>query len=199
MKPYSFLIVMFLSFLLVSGKEYTGFNKVQELNISVNTEFQKNLALEEERSKVTNFLDKMASLESSDNYRAVTGSYYGKYQFGRMALDDIGLKNITLDEFLEDHMLQEQAMIQYLFKNKFYLQRYIDKYVGTTYHGIFITEAGILASAHLGGSSSVKIWFDTGRVFRDGNGTPITKYMKEFEDMSYFNLENEQKVINLVL
>jgi hypothetical protein len=45
---------------------------------------------------------------------------------------------------------------------------------------MLITESGILAAAHLGGQGSVKRYFKNGKVFRDGNGTKITSYMKTF-------------------
>jgi outer membrane receptor for Fe3+-dicitrate len=67
-----------------------------------------------------------------------------------------------------------------LLHNKEKLQLYIDTFDGKTINGMLITESGILAAAHLGGQGSVKRFFKNGRVFRDGNGTKITSYMKKF-------------------
>ena len=60
------------------------------------------------------------------------------------------------------------------------LNRYIKKYEGKRLHGVFITQSGVLAAAHLGGATNVKKWFRSGKDFRDANGTSITKYMKIF-------------------
>ena len=43
-----------------------------------------------------------------------------------------------------------------------------------------VTESGLLAAAHLGGAGSVKKWFRTGKVRKDGNGVKITTYMTKF-------------------
>ena len=60
------------------------------------------------------------------------------------------------------------------------LQKYIDKYDGKVVHGILVTESGLLAAAHLGGAGSVRKWFRTGKIRKDGNGTKITSYMVRF-------------------
>jgi hypothetical protein len=71
-------------------------------------------------------------------------------------------------------------MLSLLTHNKEKLQEYIDIFDGKTINGIYITESGILAAAHLGGQGSVKRYFRNGKVFRDGNGTKITSYMNKF-------------------
>jgi len=59
-------------------------------------------------------------------------------------------------------------------------KKYIDKYEGEIVHGVLVTESGLLAAAHLGGAGSVKKWFRTGKVRKDGNGVKITTYMERF-------------------
>jgi len=71
-------------------------------------------------------------------------------------------------------------MLKLLLHNKKRLQKLIDRYEGQIIHGILVTESGLLAAAHLGGQGSVKKWFRTGKVRRDGNGVGITQYMKKF-------------------
>jgi hypothetical protein len=71
-------------------------------------------------------------------------------------------------------------MYKLLQTNKKYLQKYIDEYDGEIVHGVLVTESGLLAAAHLGGAGSVKKWFRTGKVRRDGNGVKITSYMEKF-------------------
>jgi len=127
------------------------------------------------------FLDAIGFRESSNNYKAVNQfGYLGKYQFGRKTLNAIGFENISNREFLANPSIQEEAMLVLLKRNKHTLRREIKKYVGKTINGIYITESGILAAAHLGGAGNVKKFFRKGYEFRDGNGTKMTSYMKRF-------------------
>ena len=73
-------------------------------------------------------------------------------------------------------------MLVLLQKNKHTLRREIKKYVGETVNGIYITESGILAAAHLGGAGNVRKFFRKGYEFEDGNGTKMTSYMVRFAD-----------------
>ena len=103
----------------------------------------------------------------------------GRYQFGKSTLKTIKIK-VSREEFLNSPEIQEEAMRRLLKYNKKKLQKYIDKYNGKIVHGILVTESGILAAAHLGGAGSVKKWFRTGKVRKDGNGVKITSYMTRF-------------------
>ena len=127
------------------------------------------------------FLDEVGFRESSNNYKAVNQfGYLGKYQFGRKTLNAIGFKDISNYEFLSNPEIQEEAMLVLLQKNKHTLRREIKKYVGETVNGIYITESGILAAAHLGGAGNVRKFFRKGHEFEDGNGTKMTSYMIRF-------------------
>jgi len=129
------------------------------------------------------FLDEVGFRESSNNYKAVNQfGYLGKYQFGRKTLNAIGFKDISNYEFLSNPEIQEEAMLVLLQKNKHTLRREIKKYVGETVNGIYITESGILAAAHLGGAGNVRKFFKKGHEFEDGNGTKMTSYMIRFAD-----------------
>ena len=127
------------------------------------------------------FLDAIGFRESTNNYKAINQfGYLGKYQFGRKTLNAIGFKDVSNREFLSNPSIQEEAMLVLLKKNKRTLRREIKKYVGKTINGIYITESGILAAAHLGGAGNVRKFFRNGKNFADGNGTKITSYMKQF-------------------
>jgi len=129
------------------------------------------------------FLDEIGFRESSNNYKAVNQfGYLGKYQFGRKTLNAIGFKDISNYEFLSNPEIQEEAMLVLLQKNKHTLRREIKKYVGDTINGIYITESGILAAAHLSGAGNVRKFFRKGYEFEDGNGTKMTSYMIRFAD-----------------
>jgi len=133
------------------------------------------------------FLDEVGFRESSNNYKAVNQfGYLGKYQFGRKTLNAIGFKDISNYEFLSNPEIQEEAMLVLLQKNKHTLRREIKKYVGETVNGIYITESGILAAAHLGGAGNVRKFFRKGYEFEDGNGTKMTSYMIRFAN---YNLD----------
>ena len=131
----------------------------------------------------SSFLDAVGHRESTNNYKAVNQfGYLGKYQFGRKTLNAIGLDDISNREFLANPNIQEEAMLTLLKKNKHTLRREIRKYVGDTINGIYITESGILAAAHLAGAGNVKKFFRKGYEFKDGNGTKMTSYMIMFAD-----------------
>jgi len=131
----------------------------------------------------TAFLNAVGFRESSGNYKAVNQyGYLGKYQFGRKTLDNLGYKNISNRQFLSDPSIQEQAMEDLLVHNKKILRRFIEKYEGKVINGVYITESGILAAAHLAGPGNVKKFFRKGYEFKDGNGTKMTSYMKKFSN-----------------
>ena len=130
--------------------------------------------------ELDNFLSAIGFRESGNRYDVTnTFGYMGKYQFGKATLKGLGY-NVSRKEFLNNPDLQEEAMLSLLNHNKEKLQQYIDIYDGKTINGIYITESGILAAAHLGGQGSVKRYFKNGKVFKDGYGTRITSYMNQF-------------------
>jgi hypothetical protein len=133
------------------------------------------------------FLDDIGFRESSNNYHAVNQfGYLGKYQFGRRTLDALGYKDVTNRQFLENHSIQEEAMYALLNHNRRVLRRQISKYVGQTVAGIYITESGLLAAAHLAGPGNVRKFLRKGYEFKDGNGTKMITYMVQF---SHYQLE----------
>jgi hypothetical protein len=126
------------------------------------------------------FLEAIGHQESRNRYDVVNRfGYMGRYQFGKATLKTIKIK-VSKTEFLNSPRIQEEAMRRLLKYNKKKLAKYIEKYDGKIVHGILVTESGILAAAHLGGQGSVKKWFRTGKVRKDGNGVKITSYMKKF-------------------
>jgi len=127
------------------------------------------------------FLEDLGMRESSGNYKAVNQyGYLGKYQFGRKTLNALGYDNVSNREFLANASIQEEAMYALLTHNKRILRRQIEKYHGTTVNGIYITESGLLAAAHLAGPGNVRKFFRKGYEFKDGNGTKMTSYMVKF-------------------
>lgn len=142
--------------------------------------------LEEERIKkyhedeLQRFLTDIGHRESGNRYNITnTWGYMGRYQFGKSTLKGLGFE-VTKQEFLNNPQLQDSAMMALLNHNKEKLQNYIDLFDGETVNGMYISESGILAAAHLGGQGSVKRYFKKGKVFSDAYGTKITSYMKQF-------------------
>ena len=132
------------------------------------------------------FLNAIGHRESGNRYNIVnTFGYMGKYQFGKSTLKGLGFK-VSKEEFLNNPYIQEQAMYALLKHNKKKLQRFIDKYEGEVLHGVFITESGVLAAAHIAGQGNVKKFFRKGYEFTDGYGTKMTSYMNKF---SGYNLD----------
>lgn len=128
------------------------------------------------------FLEKLGYIESRGNYKATNQfGYMGKYQFGRAALTAIGLGGISNEDFLDNPELQDVAMKLLMKKNKYNLATLIGKYQGKTMKGIYITESGILAAAHLGGGGNAALFLESNgnNDFRDGNGTPVSRYFRE--------------------
>ena len=126
------------------------------------------------------FLDALGHQESGNRYDIVNRfGYMGRYQFGKATLRTIKVK-VDKETFLNNPQIQDYAMLKLLCYNKNKLQKYIDNFEGQEINGILVTESGLLAAAHLGGQGSVKKWFKTGKVRKDGNGVSITSYMKRF-------------------
>lgn len=126
------------------------------------------------------FLHDIGHRESGNRYDITnTWGYMGRYQFGKSTLKGLGF-NVTKQQFLNNPHLQDSAMMALLNHNKEKLQTYIDIFDGQTVNGMYVSESGILAAAHLGGQGSVKRYFKNGKIFSDAYGTKITSYMKQF-------------------
>lgn len=127
------------------------------------------------------FREALAHKESQGKYRKInTLGYMGKYQFGIETLKSIGITDSL--HFMNSPKLQEKAFIVLLSKNKYELQDYIQNFEGKIVDGIRITESGILAAAHLGGSGSVKRFLNSNgeKKCKDDYGTSVKTYMRDF-------------------
>ena len=180
------IVITALSFGMVDGeKEYPTVTNV-ELALEngerslLRKQFIKDSIEDYHRFELEHFLNAIGHRESTNRYDVVNKwGYMGRYQFGKSTLKGLGY-DVSKNEFLSNPELQEEAMLSLLKHNKEKLQKYIDVFDGKTINGIYITESGILAAAHLGGQGSVRRYFRNGKVFKDGNGTKITSYMDKF-------------------
>ena len=105
----------------------------------------------------------------------------GKYQFHPNTIKSLGF-NVTQKEFLSNAELQDSVMVAYLRANNKELKTLITKYENKIIKGVKVTRSGVLAAAHLAGSTNVKLFFQNsdlnGRT--DANGTSIREYMQTF-------------------
>jgi hypothetical protein len=127
------------------------------------------------------YKEAIAHKESQGKYRKINSlGYLGKYQFGVETLKSIGI-NDSLG-FLNNPRLQEKAFVALLSKNKYELKAYIDYFEGKVVDGVKITESGILAAAHLGGTGSVKRFLNSNgeKKCKDEYGTSVKSYLKDF-------------------
>ncbi|MCB1498239.1 MAG: calcium-binding protein [Bauldia sp.] len=148
------------------------------------------------------FLDALGERESSGDYTVVnTFGYLGKYQFGELALIDIGY--YTADgtakndwqpghwtgkdgigskaDFLASPEAQENAIRAYMKLQWQYLGD-TQRFAGQTIGGLKLTESSLLAGAHLLGHGAVTTFLEGGAVSppKDGYGTTITEYLTLF-------------------
>ena len=127
------------------------------------------------------FKEAIAHKESQGKYHKInTLGYLGKYQFGVETLKSIGINDSVA--FLKSPKLQEKAFVVLLSKNKYELRDYINDFEGKVIDGVKITESGILAAAHLGGSGSVKRFLNSNgeKKCKDEYGASVKSYMKDF-------------------
>lgn len=135
---------------------------------------------------VEQFMRKVAKIESNGNYKVVNKyGMMGKYQFSPSTVNMLGFR-VSQQEFLRDPVLQDTVMYKYMMINYKNLKDLIDRYDGTTRHGIKITRAGILAGAHFAGSGNVRLYLLSSAPddISDGNGTTIRHYMSQFSEFS---------------
>lgn len=176
-----------------------------DLEYTVNLDNSNDVAFLQENASFTpelgnsflGFKEALGFKESQNNYFSVnTYGYLGKYQFGKSTLRVIGITDAK--QFLNTPELQEMAFIANAERNKWVLRRDIKRFVGKRINGIWVTESGILAAAHLAGPGSVKKYLRSYGVdgFSDAYGTSIRSYMKRFSgyDTSIIEANKRPKV-----
>ena len=141
--------------------------------------------------QLSEYLKLFKKTESDNIWTAISlqgkGSYFGLYQVGDAVLKDLNYwPKISLQKFKKNPKIfpilkQETVMRELLRLNQKRLADIIYQYDKKLHKGYFITESGILASAHLLGASNVRKWFiDKYYDPMDGNGTKLTTYLIKF-------------------
>lgn len=205
---YFFVFVMLIvgvvsfSFTNVNNEKYAWFyvseNETHYYDVKTQVEFEMNHVLVPFTGKsFTGFKQALAFKESQGKYNTVNElGYMGKYQFGMETMKSIGIQDSL--QFMNNPKLQEKAFKALLSKNKWELRNELDQFVGKEINGVLITESGVLAAAHLGGTGSVKRFFKSkgNRVKKDAFGTSILSYMKKFGgyDTRFISAKSNAKV-----
>ena len=130
------------------------------------------------------FLSKMAKRESGYNpYITNSLGYYGLYQFGKSALDTVGM---TKEDF-KDTKNQHTAALKLADINERTNKDLFDKYVGTKKDGVLVTRNGLRAASALLGAKGVREWLEGGNTTwtaqhgnKDAYGTGPEQYLKLF-------------------
>ena len=195
--------VLILSFLIIFLSSIVTHEKISKKHINylpitivVKKDDVKKIKANKVKRKIkptVQFLKKLALFESNNNYKAIKGSgkytYIGKYQINIETIRFIGYE-VNVDSFKTNpdlhfnESMQNAVMMSLLKFNKKILNKRIKMYKGKEIKGVYLTTSGMLAAAHLGGAGSVINFIDSKgkKDFKDGNGIPISHYMKNFSD-----------------
>ena len=105
--------------------------------------------------------------------------FWGKYQLGTSARKDIGLSDISWEQWKKNPDLQEAALRLWVEKLYIYMKYYIEKYDGEFLNGWAITESGIIAMAHNVGKEATIDFLESGgkNVPVDGSGKDATRFL----------------------
>ena len=129
------------------------------------------------------FMMRMSKTESNHKANVVSKfGMLGKYQFAPATLRKMGYE-VSTDSFLANEALQDKAMMTLMRNNRRYLRNVIREFSGKTFNGVYVTESGILAGAHLVGSKGVLAFFYPDRYdspLVDRNGMTVERYMTRF-------------------
>lgn len=134
------------------------------------------------------YINKLAFLESGNNPDTVnTIGCIGLFQFSQSAINHLKL-GFTVAEFKNDPSIfpkkeQIKALKEYTAYHKKVLGTYIKTHKNTYFNGVYITENGILAAAHLSGAGGVKRFFNNGYIAKDKNKTTVIDYMNLFKNI----------------
>ena len=142
------------------------------------------------------FKNFLGFFESGSDYDKINRfGYVGKYQFGKGTLKMYGVTNLV--NYKNNPELQEKIFLMNVMRNKWILRREISWYSNRYLGGVYVSESGIIAAAHLSGPGNVKKYLrshcDANLNKKDANGTSISDYMKIFKDYDIKDIPYERK------
>ena len=142
------------------------------------------------------FKNFLGFFESGSDYDKINRfGYIGKYQFGKGTLKMYGVTNLV--NYKNNPELQERIFLMNVMRNKWILRREISWYSNRYLGGVYVSESGIIAAAHLSGPGNVKKYLrshcDANLNKKDANGTSISDYMRIFKDYDIRDIPFERK------
>ncbi len=142
------------------------------------------------------FKNFLGFFESGSDYDKINRfGYIGKYQFGKGTLKMYGVTNLM--NYKNNPELQEKIFLMNVMRNKWILRREISWYSNRYLGGVYVSESGIIAAAHLSGPGNVKKYLrshcDANFNKKDANGTSISDYMRIFKDYDIEDIPFERK------
>ena len=142
------------------------------------------------------FKNFLGFFESGSDYDKINRfGYIGKYQFGKGTLKMYGVTNLV--NYKNNPELQEKIFLMNVMRNKWILRREISWYSNRYLGGVYVSESGIIAAAHLSGPGNVKKYLrshcDASLNKKDANGTSISDYMRIFRDYDIEDIPFERK------
>ena len=142
------------------------------------------------------FKNFLGFFESGSDYDKINRfGYIGKYQFGKGTLKMYGVTNLV--NYKNNPELQEKIFLMNVMRNKWILRREISWYSNRYLGGVYVSESGIIAAAHLSGPGNVKKYLrshcDASLNKKDANGTSISDYMRIFKDYDIKDIPFERK------
>ena len=142
------------------------------------------------------FKNFLGFFESGSDYGKINRfGYVGKYQFGKGTLKMYGVTNLV--NYKNNPELQEKIFLMNVMRNKWILRREISWYSNRYLGGVYVSESGIIAAAHLSGPGNVKKYLrshcDANLNKKDANGTSISDYMRIFKDYDIEDIPFERK------
>lgn len=125
--------------------------------------------------------------ESSDNWQVINPiGCMGSFQIAPGTLKWLGYGHITpslfrVNPYIFPPELQMKVLKALVRSNEIELNSYFC-YVGQVINGVMITRSGLLAGAHIGGASGVKLYLTSHGIInnKDVNGTSVQDYIREY-------------------
>ena len=194
---FKIVFVHFLAVFFISSTELLTSN----LNLEYSVELKDNSSLNYLPIPYTvkdfvGFKNFLGFFESGSDYNKVNRfGYVGKYQFGKGTLKMYGVRNLV--EYKNNPELQEKIFLMNVKRNKWILRREISWYSKRYLGGVYVSESGIIAAAHLSGPGNVKKYLrshcDASLNMKDANGTSISDFMRIFKDYNINDIPHERK------
>lgn len=205
------IVMLFLLFVYTNADENNPDNilnnNILNNNILNNHDNVKSIKHEIKIITKEEFKDMNSKLESRGRYNISNRfKYVGKYQFGKIALLELGYDEEWIDSlqssvyfelnskgkkrwFFDIKIFppreQEKAICKYYHKiEKRYMKKDIKKYVGKKIDGVYITKAGIIGASMFGCGNVHKFLESNGNVnFRDGNSVSVKSRLVHFQNV----------------